>query len=114
MKFIRLYHLGNSTVVEVFPDMYINWQPVSENQVKEKMEEFQIISKRIQKQCVVLIDCDKMIYFDKINFVLLKNMISKINFQLKVIIKNCNEKIKNLINHLNLSKNIIVYFNDIY
>lgn len=114
MKFIRLYHLGNSTVVEIFPDMYIEWQPKTEQEIKTKLNEFKHVEQRIQKKCVVVIDCDKTIYIDKLNFILLLKMIDGIQFDLSVIMKNCNMYLKTLVGNLKLRKNIKVYFNDIY
>lgn len=111
---MKFYHMGNSTVVEVFPDEYIKWQPVTEDDIPSKIQMFENVSRRIQKKILVIVDCDKMVHFDKVNYILLKKMVSGIDFPLIVIMKNCNNKIKTLIENLKLQKNITVYFNDIY
>jgi hypothetical protein len=114
MKFIRLYHLGNCSVVEVFPDEYIKLQPHTDDSISIFLKQFENIERRIQKKCVVLIDCDKAIHFDKINFILLIKMIHNIKFPLIVIMKKCNANLKKLVESLDIPKNISVYFNDIY
>lgn len=115
MKFIKLYHLNNSTVIEVLPDNYVEWQPKTFDQIDEKLAEFSVVAQRIQKKCVVVIDCDKTVHFDRINFVLLNELLQRsIQFTLIVIMKKCNSVIKTLVQNMKLQKNIRVYFNDIY
>lgn len=114
MKFMKFYHMGNSTVVEIYPDEYIKWQPVTEDEIQYKVKILESISKRIQKNIIIIIDCDKMVHYDKVNYVLLKKMISYVDFPLIVIMKKCNKHIKTLIENLKLCKNITVYFNDVY
>ena len=114
MKFIRLYNVNKSSVLEIFVDEYIKWQPKTEYEIPEKMIQFKKVCDRIQDKCIILIDCDKAIYFDKVNYILIEKMISNIHVNLAVIIKNCNPQIKNLVNSLKIPKNIRVYFNDIY
>lgn len=114
MKFIRLYHLGNCSVVEIFPDEYIKIQPNTFENIPEFMKLFKKVESRIQKNCVVVVDCDKTVYFDKINFIVLIKMIHNIKFPLIVIMKNCNYAVKKIIESLDIPKNIRVYFNDLH
>jgi hypothetical protein len=116
MKFARLYHLGNCSVIEIFPDEYVKLQPVTFNDVPKFMKLFKSVETRIQRKCVVVIDCDKTVYFDKINFVILLEMIQVVKFPLIVIMKNCNDSLKKVIESIGSSvpKNIRVYFNDLH
>lgn len=114
MKFMKLYHVNETSLLEIFPDEYIKWQPITETEISEKIIIFSKVSERLRKKCLVVIDCDKAIYFDKVNYVLLEKMISSIDFPLSVIMKNCNDSLKRIINSLKIPKNINVYFNDIH
>ena len=114
MKFIKLYHVKQTSVIEIFPDEYIKWQPTTDSEIEKKMSHFSRISTRLRQKCIIVIDCDKAIYFDRINYILLEKMISHININIAVIFKNCNEGLKRIINSIKIPKNIIVYFNDIH
>lgn len=114
MKFIRLYHVDKTSVVEIFPDEYLHWQPKNIHEIDDKLSQFLHVTNRIRNACLVIIDCDKAIQYDKLNYVLLEEMISHIDKSIAVIMKNCNTQLKNLVNSLRIPKNIKVYFNDIH
>lgn len=114
MKFIHLYHVEQTSVIEIFPDEYIKWQPTTDSDIDEKISHFTKVSNRLRQKCLVVIDCDKAIYFDRVNYILLEKLISHVSINIAVIFKNCNDGLKRIINSLKIPKNIIVYFNDIY
>lgn len=114
MKFIRLYNIDKTSVVEIFPDEYVHWQPKNMSEIDEKLSQFSNVTKRLRDVCLVIVDCDKAIQYDKLNYVLLEELISHVDKNIAVIFKNCNDTLKKIVNSMKISKNIKVYFNDIH
>lgn len=106
--------MDKTSVVELFPDEYIQWQPKNTIEIEDKILQFSDVTKRIRHVCLVVVDCDKAIHYDKLNYVLLEELISHIDKNIAVIMKNCNSQLKNIVNSMRIPKNIKVYFNDIH
>lgn len=86
MDFLRFYPKGRNLFIEFIPDKYIGWQPHTESEIYEKINELVPLIKELREYCVVhntsqvfIIDCDKAIEFDRLNYVLACKMISVLN-----------------------------------
>jgi hypothetical protein len=86
MEFLIFYPKGRNLFIEFIPDKYIEWQPRTENEITEKLKEVIPLINELREYCrlhntsqVFIIDCDKAIEFDRINYVLMCKMVSIIN-----------------------------------
>ncbi len=82
MDFLKFYPKGKNLIIEIIPDNYISWQPVKEADIEQKSSELipiieQLISycKTHRMQEIIIIDFDKAIHYDKINYVLLAKLV---------------------------------------
>lgn len=83
MDFLTFYPKGRNLLIEFIPDKYISWQPSNENQIEEKIQEIIPVITDLRSFCrnkgmsqIIIIDCDKAINFDRLNYVLTCKMIS--------------------------------------
>ncbi len=115
-SFLKISTSGEFTIIEVFPDMYVKWQPVTESQVGEKVSLLESKLKPVLKgkKFLLVIECDRAIFFDKINFVLLSKMSEYLTVPVPVIMRHCGPHLKELVSRVRFSKNLKVYFNDVF
>jgi len=74
MSFIKIYrdHATNRVYLEFIPDEYIKTQPINDADYKEKIKEYEKMTEFINAMDgshYFVVDCDKMIRIDKINFI---------------------------------------------
>jgi hypothetical protein len=86
MDFLLFYPKGRNLFIEFIPDKYIGWQPRTESEISEKIKEVLPLIKELRDYCAVhntsqilIIDCDKALDFDRLNYVLMCKMISVLN-----------------------------------
>jgi hypothetical protein len=85
MDFLSFYPKGKNLFVEIVPDKYIQWQPNTEEEIPKKITELTPLINQLRSYClqksikqIVLIDCDKAVQFDKLNYVLTCKLVSKL------------------------------------
>lgn len=113
MDFLTFYPKGKNLFIEFIPDKYIIWQPNTENEIDKKVKEIAPIISELREYCktrsisqVIIVDCDKAIQFDRLNYVLVCKMITVLtreypdpNDTLKrVEIRHCNQAITAIYN----------------
>lgn len=86
MDFLIFYPKGRNLFIEFIPDKYLEWQPRTENEIHEKIKQLVPLIKELRDYCYVhtisqvfIIDCDKALEFDRLNYVLACKMISILN-----------------------------------
>lgn len=86
MDFLIFYPKGRNLFIEFIPDKYVLWQPRTESEIHEKIEELVPLIKELRSYCdlhntsqIFIIDCDKALEFDRINYVLACKMVSELN-----------------------------------
>ena len=82
MKFLSFYPKGKNLFIEFIPDKFVEWQPRTEIEVREKMETLVPIIKKLRDYSsshVLVIDCDKALEFDRMNYVLMCKMVTIMN-----------------------------------
>lgn len=111
-SFLRLHHAPDVTVIEVFPDEYIKWQPLVREDIPKKIETLKKLP--LRKKFVVVIECDRALFFDRINFVLLSEMAKHATTAIPVILKHCGPHLRRIVESVSFPREkISVYFNDI-
>jgi hypothetical protein len=113
MDFLTFYPKGKNLFIEFIPDKYINWQPNTENDIKSKIEDIVPIINELRDYCrtrgisqVIVIDCDKAIQFDRLNYVLACKMVTVLTRDYpdpsevlkRVEVKHCNQAITAIYN----------------
>jgi hypothetical protein len=113
MDFLTFYPKGKNLFIEFIPDKYINWQPNTENDIKSKIEDIVPIINELRDYCrtrgisqVIVIDCDKAIQFDRLNYVLACKMVTVLTRDYpdpsevlkRVEVKHCNQAITTIYN----------------
>lgn len=119
MDFLVFYPKGKNIFVEIIPDKLVEWQPKTEDDIQPKLEDlFPLISQlkdySVQNKLdhIIIIDCDKAIQFDRLNYVLLCKFISKMtekhpdkeNVLKRIEVRHCNSAITGI---YNASKNLL-------
>ncbi len=86
MDFLTFYPKGRNVIIEFVPDKYINWQPQTESDIPEKLEQVGKVIEQLKSYCLqnnisqmIVLDCDKAIHFEKINYVLMCKFITRIH-----------------------------------
>jgi hypothetical protein len=109
MNFLTFYPKGKNLFIEFVPDKYIQWQPRTEIEVREKIQEITPIIKELREYSsshVLVIDCDKALEFDRLNYVLMCKMVSILNDEYpdpneslkRVELKHCHPAISAIFN----------------
>lgn len=113
MDFLVFYPKGKNIFVEVIPDKLVQWQPKTEEEIQTKIEELSPLISQLKdyslknkvKQIMIL-DCDKAVQFDRLNYVLLCKMITKLtekhpddeNVLSRIEVRHCNSAITGIYN----------------
>jgi hypothetical protein len=82
MNFLSFYPKGKSLFIEFIPDKYIQWQPRTDIEARDKIQELVPIIRELREYSsshVLVIDCDKALEFDRLNYVLMCKMVSILN-----------------------------------
>lgn len=113
MDFLVFYPKGKNIFIEIVPDKLIDWQPKTEDEIENKVKElFPLISQlkdySLQNKVdqIMIIDCDKAIQFDRLNYVLICKLISKLhekhpddeNVLKRIEVRHCNSAITGIYN----------------
>jgi hypothetical protein len=113
MDFLTFYPKGKNLFIEFIPDKYINWQPNTENDISTKIKEVAPIVNELREYCktrgiyqIIIVDCDKAIQFDKLNYVLVCKMITLLTREYpdpsdtlkRVEVRHCNQAITAIYN----------------
>jgi hypothetical protein len=106
MEFLTFYPKGKNIFIEFIPDKYISWQPTTENEIDMKVKELVPTITELREYCkqrdisqVIIIDCDKAIQFDRLNYVLACKMVTLLtreypdpsNTLKRVEVRHCNQ-----------------------
>lgn len=111
LKFYPVIKNGKKLVIEFIIDKFIFWQPMTTKQVDEKIREIFPVFCQLNTYCddrdldvVCVVDCDKALNYQRLNYVLLCEFISKLceifeNTRLsRIEIKHCHTAILLLYN----------------
>lgn len=113
MDFLVFYPKGKNIFIEIVPDKLLDWQPKTEDEIETKIEElFPVISQlkdySFQNKIdqIIILDCDKAVQFDRLNYVLLCKMISRLhdkhpdkeNVLKRIEVRHCNSAITGIYN----------------
>lgn len=113
MDFLTFYPKGKNLFIEFIPDKYIIWQPNTENEIDKKVKELVPIITELREYCrtrgisqVIIVDCDKAIQFDRLNYVLVCKMITVLTREYpdpddtlkRVEVRHCNQAITAIYN----------------
>lgn len=109
MDFLKFYPKGKNLIIEIIPDKYVGWQPITEDEIQSKIDELSPTVSELLVYCksnnmneIILLDFDKAIHFDKINYILLCKIIKILTDKFfdddekilkKVELRHCNETI---------------------
>jgi hypothetical protein len=85
MDFLTLYPLGRNLFIEILCDKYVTWQPQTAEQLDARLDDITKIISELKQYCaerdmfqVAIINFNKAIQFDKINYVLAAKMCSRL------------------------------------
>jgi hypothetical protein len=113
MDFLKFYPKGRNLIIEIITDKYVCWQPTIEDEITSKIDEISPIVAELLQYCktnnmneIILLDFDKAIQFDKINYILLCKIIKILTDKFvddektlkKVELRRCNETIVKIFN----------------
>lgn len=113
MDFLVFYPKGKNIFIEIIPDKLVDWQPKTDEDINVKVKElFPLISQlkdySLQNRVdqIIVIDCDKAIQFDRLNYVLICKLISKLhekhpddeNVLKRIEVRHCNSAITGIYN----------------
>lgn len=86
MDFLTFYPKGRNIFIEFIPDKYIAWQPMTEDDISKKIKEIVPVILELRNYCkrnnisqIIVIDCDKALEFDRLNYVLACKMVNVLN-----------------------------------
>lgn len=86
MEFILLYPRGKMLFIEIVCDKYIHWQPKTDEELTVKVNELVPIVEELKEYCMtrglnqtVIVNFEKAIHFEKVNFLLAAKMVSKLS-----------------------------------
>lgn len=92
MDFIVFYPKGKNMYIEIIPDKYIHWQPKTDVELNKKADEISPMIEQLKTYCethkikqIIIIDWDKAIHFEKLNYVLT----CKLVYELGTRFPNC-------------------------
>lgn len=113
MDFLTFYPKGKNLFIEFVPDKYIHWQPSTEDDTLDKVKEIAPVIDELRNYCksrgiyqIIVIDCDKAIHFDRLNYVLACKMITVLtrdypdpdDILKRVEVRHCNQAITAIYN----------------
>jgi hypothetical protein len=113
MEFLTFYPKGKNLFIEFIPDKYISWQPNTETDIQKKVDEIVPVIEELRRFCrdkqvsqIIIIDCDKAVNFDRLNYVLTCKMIEIItrnhpdpdDILKKIEVRHCNTAITAIYN----------------
>jgi hypothetical protein len=113
MDFLTFYPKGKNLFIEFIPDKYIQWQPKTEIEIQQKMSEIVPVISELRDYCrvrgmyqVIIVDCDKAINFDRLNYVLACKMVTLLtrdypdptDILKRVEVRHCNQAITAIYN----------------
>lgn len=113
MDFLTFYPKGKNLFIEFIPDKYITWQPNTEDEIQKKLTDIVPVINELRDYCrtrginqVIVIDCDKAINFDRLNYVLMCKTITILtrdypdpdNILKRVEVRHCNQAITAIYN----------------
>ncbi len=108
MDFLSFYPKGKHMYIEMVPDKLVNWQPKTEDEIKDKIKEVSPLIEQLRSYCesrgirqTMIIDCDKAINFDKLNYILVCKLVTELtllypdpkNTLSKIELRHCNSAI---------------------
>lgn len=111
MEFLTFYPKGKHMYVEMVPDKIIQWQPNTEEEIQEKIKEVSPIVEKLRNYCesrgihqTIIIDCDKAIYFDKLNYILMCKFVNELakrfpdpkNTLSRIELRHCNSAVSGI------------------
>lgn len=111
--FLVFYPKGKNLFIEFVPDKYLDWQPVIETDIPSKVSEVGKIITELKEYCktngisqVIVIDCDKAVQFDRINYVLACKLVTAIHERFpdhegilkRIEVRHCHPAIKTIVN----------------
>jgi hypothetical protein len=86
MEFILLYPRGKNLFIEIVCDTYIPWQPRTEEELTVKVNELVPVVTELKEYCmsrglnqIVIVNFEKAIHFEKLNFLLAAKMVRKLS-----------------------------------
>lgn len=86
MDFLVLYPRGKNLFIEIVCDSYITYQPRTETELDDKVSEIVPVIQELKEYCIknslnqiVIINFEKAIYFEKINFILTAKLVKKLS-----------------------------------
>lgn len=86
MDFLVLYPRGKNLFIEIVCDSYIKYQPRTETELDDKVSEIVPVIQELKEYCIknslnqiVIINFEKAIYFEKINFILTAKLVKKLS-----------------------------------
>jgi hypothetical protein len=113
MDFLTFYPKGKHMYIEMVPDKIIQWQPKNEDELKDKLKEASPVVERLRGYCekrgidqTVIIDCDKAIYFDRLNYILVCKFVNELtkmhpdpnNTLKRIELRHCNSAVAGIYN----------------
>lgn len=113
MDFLVFYPKGKNIFIEIVPDKIITWQPNTEAEVYEKIKELSPLIDQVKEYSeensvtqIMILDCDKAIQFDRLNYVLLCKLVSELtkkhpdknNLLKRIEVRHCNAAITGIYN----------------
>ena len=111
MDFLTFYPKGRHMYVEMVPDKIIQWQPNTEEEINDKIKEVSPVVEKLRNYCesrgiqqTVIIDCDKAIYFDRLNYILMCKFVNELakrfpdpkNTLSKIELRHCNSAVSGI------------------
>lgn len=108
MDFLSFYPKGKHMYVEIVPDKLVHWQPTTEDEIKDKIKEASPIIEQLRNYCesrgihqTMIIDCDKAINFDKLNYILVCKLVTELtrlypdpkNTLRRIELRHCNSAV---------------------
>lgn len=113
MDFLVFYPKGKNIFIELIPDKLVGWQPKTEDEIDTKVKEVEPLILQLKNYClnnkvnqIIIIDCDKAVQFDKLNYVLVCKLVSKIqekhpddeNILTRIEMRHCNSAVTGIYN----------------
>lgn len=113
MDFLVFYPKGKNMFIEIVPDKLVSWQPNTESEIQEKIKQVSPLIDQMKEYCdengtnqIIIIDCDKAIQFDRLNYVLLCKFVSELtkkhpdkdNILKRIEVRHCNSAITGIYN----------------
>lgn len=113
MDFLMFYPKGKNLYVEIIPDKLIDWQPKIEGEIPSKIKDVSPVIEKVKDVCdvkgfnqIIIIDCDKAVQFDKLNYVLICKFIQELtnkypdrkNTLKRIEVRHCNSAITGIYN----------------